>query len=83
MSESVVSREIREAGEAARQAARWADPLTLAERVALAVKLTRGMNRCGLKEWNSYGTYSADRVMVKAELRDLIMDVNGRTGACL
>jgi hypothetical protein len=83
MSESVASREIREAGETARQAARWADPLTQAERAELAARLTKAMEGCSFKDWNSYGTYSPARVMAKAEFRDLLMDVNGRTGTYL
>ena len=80
MSESIASRQLREDGEAARQAARWTDPLTQAERTELAAKLTSAAERYGFKDWNSYGTYSPSRIMARAECRDLIMDVNGRNG---
>lgn len=80
MPESIASRELREAGEAARQAARWTDPLTDAERTELAARLERAAGRYGFKDWNSYGTYDPARIRARAECRDLLMDVNGRTG---
>jgi hypothetical protein len=75
MCESVVSRELREAGEAARRAARWIESLTGAERTELAAKLTRAADRYGFKDWNSYGTYDPARVMAAAEARSLAADL--------
>lgn len=80
MSESIASRDLRDAGEAARQGARWTDPLSDGERRELAAKLYRAAKRYGFKDWNSYGTYSPARGSAAAECRDLLMDVNGRTG---
>jgi hypothetical protein len=79
MSESIASRDLREAGETARAAARWTDPLTQAERRVLAGRLLRASRRYGFKE--NDGTYSPARVIAAAECRDLHRDVTGRAGA--
>ena len=80
MNESSASQIVREAGEAARQAARWADPLTEAERDELAGALARAFARYDFKNWDSYGTSDPARVMAAAECRDLRLDVIGRRG---
>jgi hypothetical protein len=76
MYESTASRQLREAGQATREAASWANPLSRTGRRQLAAKLARASERYGFKDRD--GTYSPSRVMASAECSDLHLDVTER-----